>query len=894
VFSKNVILIYLIVFYCVKVGGNNEATHQRSKINRNNGEKVLENIVFYNLNHTIWLKKREYDNNKNGKTSKFKKKRRGRKGRTIFLTKTKYSPYWKRHIFKKRKSSNKSPITKPIKCMKKIVNICVFYFNFYLSQFKSCKTLFISKMYDQNSCKPKQGTQYNKKGRSWYASDKCVRRKTISKILQMGNVEINPGPNNNLNNNKSMDIMTYNCNGLASRDKRNRVLNKVNKITNKGGIVMLQETHIMDSSQISSSFKGKFLLNQYKSNAAGVAIFLGNEYEIIYSFSDKIGRFLIAVVVREEEKFLLINVYCPNDHKLSIDFIENVYLKLLETNNDHPDCHIVLAGDFNCCISENDLRNRNRTKSEVELSNMIQQNNLMCSLVDSYRKLHPEEGYTWNRGLCYSRLDCIYVSQSIEARIKSSSLNWAFDKSDHAAVISSIRLKSEIRKGPGITKVNTDVLKNPNTVAQIRDEIIFLLNQIPTDWNGHVKLEYLKMIIRSTMAKYMGIDRAGDKIEIESLELSLNDIEVLKLKIIKNRENLETDEFMNKLNKTENIKQGIKNSLETLRNKESKQIEFSKIAKWYEYGEKPNKFFLNLLDFRSKQKIIDQIKDGQEKYVGHDEVMGGIRKFYQDLYAEQKPDTKNKVDINFFDSCPKLSDNDKDNMDKEITLEEMYKALKTCKDSAPGPDGIPYSVYKTFWPQIGSIIKESWDYSIKMGIIPNSHKESIITILPKEGKDLSDIKNWRPITLTNCDAKIITKALAIRVNKVLESIIDTSQTAYIPGRSVMDNLRGNKFMKDYCKQHNIDAVLVSLDAKKAFDSVNHEYIDTVLVNYGFGEVFRHYFKTLYKDLSAKILINGYLSKKISIERGVKQGDALSCAIFILCIDPLIRNINKNK
>jgi hypothetical protein len=54
VFSKNVILIYLIVFYCVKVGGNNEATHQRSKINRNNGEKVLENIVFYNLNHLLY------------------------------------------------------------------------------------------------------------------------------------------------------------------------------------------------------------------------------------------------------------------------------------------------------------------------------------------------------------------------------------------------------------------------------------------------------------------------------------------------------------------------------------------------------------------------------------------------------------------------------------------------------------------------------------------------------------------------------------------------------------------------------------------------------------------------------------------------------------------------
>ena len=42
------------------------------------------------------------------------------------------------------------------------------------------------------------------------------------------------------------------------------------------------------------------------------------------------------------------------------------------------------------------------------------------------------------------------------------------------------------------------------------------------------------------------------------------------------------------------------------------------------------------------------------------------------------------------------------------------------------------------------------------------------------------------------------------------------------------------------------------------------------------------------------MINGFLSESIKIERGVKQGDALSCAIFILCIDPLIRNINDDR
>jgi hypothetical protein len=155
---------------------------------------------------------------------------------------------------------------------------------------------------------------------------------------------------------------------------------------------------------------------------------------------------------------------------------------------------------------------------------------------------------------------------------------------------------------------------------------------------------------------------------------------------------------------------------------------------------------------------------------------------------------------------------------------------------------------------------------------------------------MRDIKNWRPITLANCDSKIITKALAIRISKFLESIIDKSQTAYVPGRSVMDNIRGNFLIKSHCRNNNINALLVSLDARKAFDSVSHKYISETLGAYGFGQHFITSFKTLYTDLTATILVNGFKTDKININRGVKQGDALSCALFILCIDPLIKTV----
>jgi hypothetical protein len=87
---------------------------------------------------------------------------------------------------------------------------------------------------------------------------------------------------------------------------------------------------------------------------------------------------------------------------------------------------------------------------------------------------------------------------------------------------------------------------------------------------------------------------------------------------------------------------------------------------------------------------------------------------------------------------------------------------------------------------------------------------------------------------------------------------------------------------------------VSLDAKKAFDSVDHGYIKRTLEAYGFRTGFINTFQILYRNITARILVNGYTTESIQINRGVKQGDALSCAIFIICIDPLLRNLNENK
>ena len=138
---------------------------------------------------------------------------------------------------------------------------------------------------------------------------------------------------------------------------------------------------------------------------------------------------------------------------------------------------------------------------------------------------------------------------------------------------------------------------------------------------------------------------------------------------------------------------------------------FSSKANWYDKGEKSNKFFLNLHSLKRSQKLITNIKDGNKEFKGHAEVTLGIRSFYEDLY-KKNTNINNSENGSFYDECPKLSDSNREHMEKEISLKELYDALVSCKPSAPGPDGIPYEIYKSFWRIIGPVVLDSWKYSI--------------------------------------------------------------------------------------------------------------------------------------------------------------------------------------
>jgi len=490
-------------------------------------------------------------------------------------------------------------------------------------------------------------------------------------------------------------------------------------------------------------------------------------------------------------------------------------------------------GDLNVCIGKNDFINRRHTVAERELAKHILNNNDVLNIQDAFRFKVSEGGFTWTRGECFSRLDYVFVSETVLRYIVDCSVDWAFCNSDHAAVRIDLCIPVERTTGPGITKVNTNILKDPVWFKKVEEGIKFMLAQVPAEWNPHLRMEYVKVIIRSVFAEVAG-EFKKEKVKQDSMiEGELNLLLELKQKLLLNV-NINSAEKSRRTLNLDNAIDMIKIRIKAEQTLYTEELAFKARVKWFEQGEKSNKYFLGLLKTRQNQTYMSKIICDGTLFNGFEEIKAAVRNFYNNLYTNVVRNVSDLDKLDFFKLCPKLSESQKKFVDNELSTEELKAALKSCNETSPGPDGIPYIVYKSFWNILSPFLLESWKYSLETGKLTNSNLESIITLIPKQGKDASDIKNWRPITLSNCDSKIITKAIALRISKVLDSIIDTSQTAYVPKRNVMDNLRCNFLMKNYCSKNNINAVLLSLDAKKAFDSVSHDYITEVLEVYGFG------------------------------------------------------------
>ena len=242
-------------------------------------------------------------------------------------------------------------------------------------------------------------------------------------------------------------------------------------------------------------------------------------------------------------------------------------------------------------------------------------------------------------------------------------------------------------------------------------------------------------------------------------------------------------------------------------------------ANWYEYGEKSNKYFLNLENSRKKKCVRKLHTDYDSCTSDPRKIMNEFKIFYEDLYNGGACKTDHLSTDLFLQkiNTKKLTNEQRDALDKELTISECFSILKTFqKNKTPGNDGLTVEFYLEFWPILAKPLVNCLNFAHYYGELSNSQKQALITLLEKKDKDRRFIKNWRPISLINVDVKIASKVIAKRLEPLLPDLIHHNQNAFIRGRSIFDAVRTIDDVLEYAKITNKSGILVTIDFEKAF------------------------------------------------------------------------------
>ena len=183
---------------------------------------------------------------------------------------------------------------------------------------------------------------------------------------------------------------------------------------------------------------------------------------------------------------------------------------------------------------------------------------------------------------------------------------------------------------------------------------------------------------------------------------------------------------------------------------------------------------------REKNQINKIRNENGEITADITEIQRIIKYYYQQLYAN-KMDNLEEMD-KFLEkyNFSKLNQEEIENINRPITsmaIETVIRNLPTTK--AQDKDGFTDEFYQKFKEELIPILLKLFHNIAEEGKLPNSFYEVTITLIPKPDKDATEKENYRPVSLMNIDAKILSKILVNRIQQHIKKIIHHDQMSFI-------------------------------------------------------------------------------------------------------------------
>jgi exonuclease III len=685
---------------------------------------------------------------------------------------------------------------------------------------------------------------------------------------------------------------SLNVRGLRNTEKRNKIFNLLK--SNKNAIHFLQETHTVqgDLNKYTETWGPECYLSHGTSSSRGTAIIIPKEikFEKKELYIDTNGRYVILVGNFNDRPLTLINLYAPTQDKPKeqIQVLEEI-TDIIKDNV----YNLIWGGDFNThlCPRLDVFQNKTDKPSAYacKLLNIMEE----WEICDAWRIYNPEiTRYTWrkfsNRGIQQSRIDYFLVSNNLLYEIEKTDIEPSI-LTDHSLIILKLHETDKQNRGNGIWKQNASLLKEKKYIDKIKEVINMAKIKYKDVKDLGLKWDVIKSEIRGATISYASYKAKVNRQTEKDIRTELKKLEV------------DICENPNEDTKCKYLT--MQNELKLFISERTRGAQIRAKCDYLEYNEQNTAYFLNLEKTRSSTKNMQKIvhEDGSTT-TNYAQILTEQKEFYEKLYSENNmtssAEIKQAEEYFLNDNIhthKKIDDTDRDLLDSEITIEELANAVKELPNNkSPGIDGIIIETYKMFWNEVKDLLFDSITYGIKEGRLSIDQRRGILSLVPKKDKNITLLKNWRPLTLLNCDYKIFAKTMAKRLQTVLDIVIDQDQSGCIKGRSALANIRSTLDVINFAEEYNTHGLIAMVDYEKAFDTVKWSFMLKCLKTLNFGEFFINCVKTMYEDINTSILNNGFLSSTFKPQRGIKQGCPISANLFVILVEFLADAIRQDK
>ena len=539
----------------------------------------------------------------------------------------------------------------------------------------------------------------------------------------------------------------------------------------------------------------------------------------------------------------------------------------------------IIAGDYNQVITQHDRinKNNNSTFKTTHLHKLIKTHNL----IDIWRDTHKNYSqFTWRRrnGSEKSRIDYFLIDLNLRPSIFKTDIRPAqIMYTDHQAV--SLKIYNTSNRGPNYWKMNNMHLKEDDYKTLINQTIDDCVAEYRNSTH-QLSWDYCKLLIKEKSILYAKNKAKERKNKLEELEKRLKTLTNLTDK--KQNEPLINEKLL------------IESEINNIYQLKAKGAQIRARSEIIENDDSKSKIFFGLEKTNQSRKVIHSLKIGDEHITNNIDILKQEVKFYQNLYMSEETNQDN-IDSYLrettFDKI--LSEQEASLCDGLLTLHEATDAILHMKlNKSPGLSGLTVEFYQTFWEKIKHLVVNSINEGFHKGELSSLQKQGVLSLIFKKG-DPENIENWRPISLLNTDYKILTRVLAMRLQKVLPNIINFDQQGYLKNRNIAFNIRQIQDVIDFTDNFNIDGIILFLDFRKAFDTCNWKFLFAVLKRFGFNLSFISWMQTIYNNCTSCIMNNGWKSEFFPLNRGLRQGCPSSALIFIIIAEIMALNVRNN-